>query len=188
MAKRTILVLTDDLDGGEAAETLSFSVDGVAYEIDLSAKNAQRFRETLMPWMGASRRIGRTGAAPAPARGRGQATAANSIVAARERNDLDNKVIREWATRAGKRVNERGRLPEALVAQYREAQAREAIGPIERPEPQFPPIHVPEPVTVEVEQPDFSGTQTAGTDNGTETAEEPTNGHQAAFASPFSGG
>ena len=34
MVQRQVTILEDDLDGGEAVETVSFSVDGVAYEID----------------------------------------------------------------------------------------------------------------------------------------------------------
>jgi len=34
------VVLIDDLDGTEAAETITFSIDGVTTEIDLSKQNA----------------------------------------------------------------------------------------------------------------------------------------------------
>ncbi|MEO7000057.1 MAG: histone-like nucleoid-structuring protein Lsr2, partial [Terracoccus sp.] len=40
MAQRVEVVLIDDLDGGNAAETVTFALDGVTYEIDLSDKNA----------------------------------------------------------------------------------------------------------------------------------------------------
>ena len=40
MAKRTVVVLEDDLDGGPADETVTFALDGVSYEIDLSSSNA----------------------------------------------------------------------------------------------------------------------------------------------------
>ena len=40
MAQRVQIVLEDDLDGGVAAETVTFGLDGVNYEIDLSDKNA----------------------------------------------------------------------------------------------------------------------------------------------------
>jgi hypothetical protein len=32
------IVLTDDLDGSEATQTLNYTVDGQEYEIDLSAE------------------------------------------------------------------------------------------------------------------------------------------------------
>jgi hypothetical protein len=42
MAQITQVTLVDDLDGGEAAESVSFSLDGKTYEIDLSEKHAGR--------------------------------------------------------------------------------------------------------------------------------------------------
>jgi hypothetical protein len=44
MAKRTIHMLIDDIDGGDADETVKFAVDGVQYEIDLSKKNAAKMQ------------------------------------------------------------------------------------------------------------------------------------------------
>jgi hypothetical protein len=47
MAQKVTVLLVDDLDGGPADETVSFSLDGVSYEIDLSAANATSFRDSL---------------------------------------------------------------------------------------------------------------------------------------------
>jgi hypothetical protein len=47
MAKETITKLIDDLDGGEAHETVKFGLDGHSYEIDLSTKNANKLRNAL---------------------------------------------------------------------------------------------------------------------------------------------
>ena len=44
MAKRTIHMLVDDIDGGEADETVRFAVDGVQYEIDLSTLDFRGLR------------------------------------------------------------------------------------------------------------------------------------------------
>ncbi|GAA2021801.1 hypothetical protein GCM10009819_00400 [Agromyces tropicus] len=63
MAKRTIVTLVDDIDGSEAAETVSFSVEGVDYEIDLSAANATALRNVLQPFAAAARRTNRRKAA-----------------------------------------------------------------------------------------------------------------------------
>ena len=40
MAQKVQVLLVDDLDGGEATETVAFSLDGTTYEIDLSSDNA----------------------------------------------------------------------------------------------------------------------------------------------------
>ncbi len=58
MAQQVQVVLVDDLDGGKAAETVSFALDGVTYEIDLSAKNAAKLRDAFGSWVGHARRAG----------------------------------------------------------------------------------------------------------------------------------
>lgn len=47
MASKTVVELFDDLDGGRADETVSFALDGVDYEIDLSTAHASALREIL---------------------------------------------------------------------------------------------------------------------------------------------
>ena len=51
MAKTVIVKLTDDIDGGDADETVHFALDGRTYEIDLSAANAATLRETFKPFI-----------------------------------------------------------------------------------------------------------------------------------------
>jgi hypothetical protein len=52
MAKKVTVTWVDDYDGKSAAYgTLKFGLDGVSYEIDLSAKNAQRLRKDLQAWL-----------------------------------------------------------------------------------------------------------------------------------------
>ena len=55
MAQKVEVLLVDDIDGGEADETVSFSIDGTSYEIDLSKKNAAKLRDdyNLPGWNGA---------------------------------------------------------------------------------------------------------------------------------------
>jgi len=43
--------LVDDLDGTVAGETISFALDGESYKIDLSMKNAERFRQAVRPYI-----------------------------------------------------------------------------------------------------------------------------------------
>ena len=58
MAQKVQVTLVDDLDGSSADETLTFGLDGVAYEIDLSRSNAKKFRDSLNAYVGAARRSG----------------------------------------------------------------------------------------------------------------------------------
>ena len=60
MAKTVIVKLTDDMDGGDADETIQFALDGKSYEIDLNALNASKLRGALQPYMekGRARGVG----------------------------------------------------------------------------------------------------------------------------------
>jgi hypothetical protein len=112
VAKRTIHMLVDDIDGGDADETVKFALDGVQYEIDLSTKNANKMREVLAPYIAAGSRMSRGGVVVggrAAASGRSRRSAAD-----REQN----KAMREWAKRKGYEVPERGRLKQSIVDEY----------------------------------------------------------------------
>jgi Lsr2 len=110
VAKRTVHVLIDDLDGGEADETITFGVDGVRYEIDLSEKNATKMRGALARYIEAGTRIGRAGATAGRVAARGRAAATV---------DRDqNKAIREWAQGKGLDVSDRGRNKQDIVDRY----------------------------------------------------------------------
>ena len=59
MAQQTTTTLVDDLDDTVTAEeTVSFGVDGTAYEIDLSAEHATALRADLATWVDHARRTG----------------------------------------------------------------------------------------------------------------------------------
>ncbi|MEV4702506.1 Lsr2 family protein [Actinoplanes sp. NPDC049316] len=112
MAKQVITLLTDDLDGGEADRTVEFGLDGVSYTIDLSEKNAGKLRKALDPYLSVATRVGRGGAEARSTR-RG-AAAASTGRATRDQN----QAIREWASKNGYEVSERGRIPSSIVEAY----------------------------------------------------------------------
>ena len=66
MAKTVIVKLTDDIDGGDADETVRFSLDGRSYEIDLSAANATKLRGALGPYVENARVDGGGGRSRSP--------------------------------------------------------------------------------------------------------------------------
>jgi hypothetical protein len=111
MARKVEVKLLDDTDGSKADETLTFGLDGTNYEIDLSAKNAERLRAELEKFMHVARRVGRGGIAPSR-RGRG-ATAAPA-----KADRAQNQAIRDWARRKGIQLSERGRIPRSVIEQY----------------------------------------------------------------------
>ncbi|MEH0820059.1 MULTISPECIES: histone-like nucleoid-structuring protein Lsr2 [unclassified Micromonospora] len=113
MARKVITVLTDDLDGGKADRTVEFSLDGVAYTIDLSDENAGVLRKALDPYIGAGRRMGRGNVeAGRPAR-----RPARAGVSGMDREQ--NRAIREWATKNGYEISERGRIPVNVVEAWK---------------------------------------------------------------------
>jgi hypothetical protein len=97
MAQKIHIVLEDDLDGSEAAETVTFGLDGTSYEIDLNKKNAAALREALATYVGHGRKVG-----SAPRRGRKAAASTTGGTSARE--------IRDWARSNGLTVPDRGRV------------------------------------------------------------------------------
>jgi hypothetical protein len=114
VAQKVQVLLVDDLDGGEAAETVAFSLDGTSYEIDLSKNNANGLRDALAKYVGAARKAGRAAAGrQAGGRSRGGGSAAI---------DRDQAAaIRAWAKKQGLKVSDRGRIPASIIEQYNSA-------------------------------------------------------------------
>lgn len=115
MAQKMQVLLIDDLDGGDAAETVSFALDGVAYEIDLNEGNAARLREALAPWVGHARKAAR-GGGPQRQRSSGGSGDGGDGGAGGE-----SAAVRAWARENGHTVSERGRIPGSVVEAYRAA-------------------------------------------------------------------
>jgi hypothetical protein len=115
VAQKVQVLLTDDLDGSTAQETVRFRLDNVEYEIDLSRKNAKSLRDTLGKYAAVARRAGTTARG---ARGGRRSRSATS------RGDTDPKAVREWAARNNIPVSARGRIPQDLLAQFEAAGGR----------------------------------------------------------------
>jgi len=106
MAQKVQVLLVDDLDGGEASETVSFSLDGTAYEIDLSSENAGRLRKDFAQYIDHARKGGGGGGGGRRRRAR--------TGPGRERS----AEIRAWARQRGHKVSERGRIPATIIQEY----------------------------------------------------------------------
>jgi len=107
MAQRVQVILEDDLDGGQAAETVEFALDGVSYEIDLSDGNASALRNDFARWVGHSRRSG--GRRQTRRRNGGASSGASREELAR---------IREWGRNNGYSVSDRGRVSQDVQDAY----------------------------------------------------------------------
>lgn len=111
MAQRVQVVLEDDVDGGEASETVLFGLDGVTYEIDLNDDNAGKLRDALATWVGHARRSG------GARKSSGTRKAASGSSA--KRTDLSE--VREWARKNGYEVSDRGRVSAQVQEAYDKA-------------------------------------------------------------------
>jgi len=106
MSRNVSVVITDDLDGAEGADTVRFALDGVNYEIDLSDANRARLEGDLAPFITAARRPSRDGRRRA-----GRSGAAS----------VDRAAVRAWAREAGLNISERGRISAEIIRQYEAA-------------------------------------------------------------------
>ncbi|MCR2812950.1 Lsr2 family protein [Microbacterium sp. zg.Y1090] len=114
MARRIVHQLVDDLDGTElevgSGETVLFSLDGIAYEIDLTDDNARALRDALQPYVSAARRVSG-----------GRAAASNGGQKRRRTGQHDYGPVREWAKSNGYAISERGRVPASVLEAYEAA-------------------------------------------------------------------
>lgn len=101
MATRTIITLHDDLDGTEAEESISFSLDGIDYVIDLNGTNAEKLRTALRPFVAAAR------TASAPTR--------------KHSRQSRNAQIRAWARENGINVADKGTISAQVLERYKAA-------------------------------------------------------------------
>lgn len=106
MAQKTLIILEDDIDGGEADETVQFALDGTNYELDLTSKNADTLRGILFDYTAKARKVTGT-------RGRGRVKG--------KATGSDAKDIRAWARDKGHDVPDRGRIPADVRDAYEAA-------------------------------------------------------------------
>jgi hypothetical protein len=109
VVQKTQVVLLDDIDGSDAAESVTFGLDGVTYEIDLTSKHAAELRAAFAPWVGHARRTG----------GRSVAGRVGGRRPTIDRSQLQK--IREWARGAGYTVSDRGRISAEIMEAFQAA-------------------------------------------------------------------
>jgi hypothetical protein len=110
MAKKQVVTITDDIDGREGAQTVSFAYAGRTYEIDLGEKNRAKLEKALEPFISTARKVnGSSSNRRPPAR------------AATASSGLDRAAVRAWAVEHGFEVSHRGRLSKKVVDAYQQA-------------------------------------------------------------------
>ena len=109
MAKKVQVLLVDDVDKESTAdETVTFALDGVSYEIDLTSDNAAKLRDSLAVWIGHAER---TGGRRSTGRTAGRSSSG--------RRDVSQ--IRQWARENGYDISERGRISTEVQEAYEKA-------------------------------------------------------------------
>lgn len=108
MVQKVQVILLDDVDGSEADETVTFGLDGVEYEIDLTGERAEELRKAMETWTNHGRRVGRGGRVQVTNARRPRAT-----------NDVDINAVRTWAREHGYQVSDRGRVSGDVLEAYK---------------------------------------------------------------------
>jgi hypothetical protein len=106
MAQKVKVTVVCDLphdDEVEGQETVQFSFDGTAYEIDVCPKHVKELREKVGQYADHARKVSVAGRRRRSRTGPG-----------RERSGE----IRAWAKQRGYKVSERGRIPATIIAEY----------------------------------------------------------------------
>jgi hypothetical protein len=117
MAKATVDVLVDDLDGSAAVETVRIGWNGDWRELDLSRKNLASLSKSLDKYWDVSR--------PVSANGRSSRRRVTRTSSSRSTEaGRDPKLIRAWAKDNGISVPARGRIPGDVERRYHEANGR----------------------------------------------------------------
>jgi hypothetical protein len=110
MAQRVQVLLTCDIHGDDTpgTETVTFALDGSAYEIDVCDAHAAEIRDAFAAYTGTARRAGRGVRAAGGRARRGRGTGAG----------VDPAAVRAWARSTGVKVSERGRISADVLEKY----------------------------------------------------------------------
>lgn len=102
MAQHTVII--DDLDGSPDAVSITYTINGEEYAIDLNEKNFGRMLKALAPFLDKSVHLNKSKAA------------ARKQAAAQREYSID--ALRVWAEANDISVPKRGRIPAITVARY----------------------------------------------------------------------
>jgi hypothetical protein len=118
MAQQVNVKFVDDLDGSDAAGTVSFGLDGRIYEIDLSDDNAARLRDSLASFIAAARKSG--GSTTTGSR-RAHTMTVSSGPRPQTLDREQTAAIRAWAQQNGHQISNRGRISKTVMDAFQAA-------------------------------------------------------------------
>ena len=120
MARQTIELLIDDLDGSRLGEgeggTVTFALQGSEYSIDLSSQHIDELNEALAKYVAAAQKISGRRTSASTAASRSNNGSAKSDSANSEKVDL--AAVRAWARENGHEVSDRGRVSQKVLDAY----------------------------------------------------------------------
>jgi hypothetical protein len=119
MAKTTIVQITDDLDGSADAQEVTSSFQGIGYTIDLGKKNVTALEKALKPYIDAATKT-TSGSKRTPKKSVVKSAGARRSVRSTSTGQ-ETQAIRDWAKAQGMDVSDRGRIPRAVLDQYKQA-------------------------------------------------------------------
>lgn len=106
------LVLVDDIDGSmQDVSTVHFSIEGRGYVIDLTESNLTRLRAAVEEFVSHARRDETPKAAPSRPPGGASPRADKGL----------SRAVRNWAKTEGIPLKPKGRVPDEMIKQYRQA-------------------------------------------------------------------
>lgn len=117
MARKEVIQYFDDMDNTPLSKdevvNVQFRLDNQDYELDLSAENADKFRELVRPYLDKARKVTGT----RTYRRRRRMSNAGGAAA----YGIDPADVRSWAEENNIPVNKRGKIKTETVERYREA-------------------------------------------------------------------
>lgn len=110
--QKTVVTKIDDLTGKEydEGETVTFTVQGKTFEIDLNKRNASEFHKKMARYMEKGRKV----------RAEGRTHHADDGRKVRHAREYVH-TVRAWAKENGFEVSDRGRVPLSVYAAYEKA-------------------------------------------------------------------
>ena len=120
MARQTIELLIDDLDGSRLGEgegdTVTFALQGSEYTIDLSQQHIDEFNHALAKYIGAAKKISGRRTSTSTTASRSNSSSPKSDSAKSDKVDL--AAVRAWARENGNEVSDRGRVSQKVLDAY----------------------------------------------------------------------
>lgn len=110
MAQKRVVTLVDDIDGSEATNSHTLTLDGVTVKIDLNDEHSSELHDAFRIYLDKGERQ--------------SAARSGQRAAARPRRASDSGDVRAWARENGYEVSERGRISAEVRAAYEARAAR----------------------------------------------------------------